>query len=403
MMGTRKIFRAFGFVLMLLAFAGFASASVNPRVQLMNYSLSEVPAQPGHVLALTLHLKSMEADNCAEQLQVQVAVSYPLSVRGPDTQYNDLFCYTDPDSAGTFTFYLPVDNLATSGTYPVSVSLSYQKRFTQLTGGNTINVQVGGSPSFSASVISSNPVDIYPGDDAQVTVSFQNTGSSMVQSARASADSNGIQVKWAGQTQDVGQIPARGSASATFGIEAPKDITAGSYPLLVTLDYTGEDLQNGSAQFAFSVPVKPKADFEANSDGFSLLPGEKKEVTIQVTNTGSQEARKLEIRLKPLFPFSTDGTVRYLDSLAPGESKNLTYVITVDKDATTGGQVLGMLIDFEDPQGTKFTDSSDFAMMVKTPSLGDDLFSYWYVAALVIIAAFFLYRRGAKPTKAAKK
>ena len=31
----------------LLLFAGTASASVNPRVQLMNYSLSEVPALPG--------------------------------------------------------------------------------------------------------------------------------------------------------------------------------------------------------------------------------------------------------------------------------------------------------------------------------------------------------------------
>ena len=389
-MKTTKIIGVFA--LLLLAFAGMSFASVNPRVQLMNYSLSEVPVQPGHVLALTLHLKSMESDNCAEQLQVQLAVSYPLSVRGPDSQYNDLLCYSDPDSAGTFTFYLPVDNLATSGTYPVSVALSYKKRFTELSGGNTLNVQVGGSPSFTASVTSSNPIDIYPGDSAMVTVTFQNTGASSVTSARASAQSDGIQVKWAGQTQDLGQIAARGSGSATFNIEAPKNMPSGNYPLNIHLDYTSEDRSAGYTDFSFTVPVKPKATFTAAAED-TMLPGEKKEVNIAITNTGSQEADKVQVRIKPLFPFSTDGTVRYIEALKPGETQNLTYVITVDKDATPGGQLLGFLIDFQDPQGKKMSDSADFSMSVRTPSLNDDLLSYWYVAAIAIIVVAFLLRR----------
>jgi len=390
MVETKKTI--FAMALLLLAFAGFASASVNPRVQLMNYSLSETPSQPGHVLALTLHLKSMESDNCAEQLQVQVAVSYPLSVRGPDTQYNDLLCYQDPDSAGTFTFYLPVDNLATSGTYPVSVAFSYKKRFTQLTGGNTINVQVGGAPSFTASVTSSNPVDIYPGDDAMVTVTFQNTGASSVTSARASADSSGIQVKWAGQTQDMGQIAARGSGTATFAIEAPKSTPAGNYPLNINLEYTSEDKSNGNTQFSFTVPVKAKATFAAAASG-SMLSGEKKAVDIAITNSGSQEADKVQVRIKPLFPFSTDGTVRYIEKLAPGETQNLTYLITVDKDATPGQQLLGFLISFQDPQGKKFTDTADFSMTVRTPNIQDDLFSYWYVIAIAALAVAFFARK----------
>ena len=146
--------KIFGMLMLFAALllTGCAFASVNPKVQLLNYTLSEVPAQPGHTVALTLHFKSMEPDNCAEALSVQVAVSYPLSVLGSDTQYLNLFCYRDPESAGDFTFLLPVDNLATSGTYPVAVSTSYQKRFTVLTGSHTVHVQVGGAPSFNASV-----------------------------------------------------------------------------------------------------------------------------------------------------------------------------------------------------------------------------------------------------------
>ncbi|MCX6772440.1 MAG: NEW3 domain-containing protein [Candidatus Micrarchaeota archaeon] len=388
-----KIMKMFGvFALLLLLGSGLANASVNPRVQLVNYSLSETPAQPGHVLALTLHLKSMESDNCAEQLQVQVAVSYPLSLRGSDTQYNDLLCYQDPDSAGTFTFYLPVDNLATSGTYPVSVGISYKKRFTQLTGSNTLNIQVGGAPSFAASVASSNPIDIYPGDSAQVTVTFQNTGASSVTSARASADSSGIQVKWAGQTQDIGSIAARGSGSATFNIEAPKNMPAGNYPLNMHLAYTSEDRSAGYTDFSFTVPIKPKADFAATAAD-PLLPGEKKEVNIAITNTGSQEADMVQVRIRPLFPFSTDGTVRYIPALKPGETQNLTYVITVDKDATPGNQLLGFLVNFEDPQGKKFADTTDFSMSVRSPNFQDDLLSYWYVVVIAVLAIAFIARK----------
>ena len=376
-------------MLALLLSAGFAFASVNPKMQMMNYSLSEVPAQPGHVLALTLQMKSMEPDNCAERVAVQLMVSYPFSIQGSDVQYVELLCYSDPDSKGTFTFLLPVDNLATAGTYPVSIATSYEKRFTKLSESNTINVRVGGAPSFTALVASSNPVDIYPGDSAAVSVTFQNTGASSVQSARATATADGIDVKWAGQEQSIGQIAARGSATAIFSIEAPKNLKAGDYPLNIRLDYTGEDRINGTAQFSFMVPVKPKADFEAAMVSPALLPGEKKQVAVAITNTGTRAANNLKVRIKPLFPFSTDGTVRYIESLAPGESQNLTYVITVDKDATSGEQLLSLLVDYEDVQGKKFSDSADFSMPVRLMTGQDEIYSYWYVGAAAVLVALF--------------
>ena len=385
------------FAAMLLG--GIAFASVNPKVQLQNYSLSESPAQPGHVLVLKLHMKSMEPDNCAERVAVQLSVSYPLSISGSDTQYIESLCYRDPDSAGDFTFSLPVDNLAVSGTYPISIATTYEKKFTKLSESNTINVRVGGSPSFTAAVASSTPIDIYPGDSAKATITFQNIGSSRVTSARATVQSGSIEIKWAGKTADLGEIPARGSASATFSFEAPKNLPAGNYPVNVLLEYTGEDKANGSAQFEFIVPIKSKADFEAYTASGALLAGQKQEVQIALKNTGSQDARKLQVRISPLFPFSTDGTVRYIESLALGEEKNLTYLVTVDKEATQGEQLIGVLVDFQDPQGNKFSDSADFAMPVRAITLQEELMGYWYVGALVLIVALFV---GAKKVFAKK-
>ena len=387
----------------MLVLSGTAFASVNPKVQLLNYTLSEMPAQPGHTLALTLHFKSMEPDNCAERFSVTLSLAYPLSIRGSDTQYIDLLCFRDPDAKGDVTFHLPVDNLATSGTYPVSVSSAYEKRFTKLTESNTVNVQVGGAPSFNATITSSAPVDIYAGDDAKVAVTFQNTGSSMVQSARATATSSGIVVKWAGSTQDLGSIAARGSATAYFNIEAPKNIAVGSYPLDVVLDYTSENKSIGSTSFRFMVPVSPKADFTAASASPVLVSGEKKEVAITLSNTGTEEAKKLKVRIKPMFPFSTDGTVRYLDSLPAGSSANITYLITVDKDATAGNQLLSFQVDFEDPQGKQMSDTADFALSVRALTLVDQVSAVWYVWIVLALGIVYMASKkiGKKKTAAA--
>jgi len=381
------------FALLLIVAAPFAS--VNPKLQLQSSSLSESPVQPGHTLALTLHIKSLESDNCADRVAVQLAVAYPLSIQGSDTQYVSSLCYADPDANGTFTFLLPVDNLAQTGTYSVSVLTTYEKRFTKFSESNTLSIRVGGSPSFTAGVSSSNPVDIYAGDDAQVSVTFQNTGPSTVQSARASATSSGIEVKWAGADQTIGSFAPRASATATFTIEAAKNLAPGNYPLDVQLNYVSEDMQNGTSNFHFIVPIKPKADFSAQfSSTTQLHAGAPQEVNMTITNTGTEEARKLKVRIRPLFPFSTDGTVRYVESLLPGQSVNLTYVVTVDKDATAGSQLTGLLMDFEDPQGKKFSDSADFAMPVRVATFEENIQQYLlFIYIGVAVVALIILRK----------
>lgn len=380
---------AFAFAAMLLLFAGMPFASVNPKVQLQGYELSEVPAIPGHIVNLTLHFKSVESDNCAERLSVQLAVAYPLSLQGPDTQYVDGLCFRDPDSKGTFSFLLPVDSLAQSGTYPIAVTSTYEKRFSKFSDSNTVNLRVGGLPQFVASVASSAPTDIYAGDSAAITVRIQNAGSSRVESARAKlAASNGIEVKWAGTEQEIGQIAPRGSASSTFNIEADKRLSPGNYNLYLTLNYVGEDKANGTASFVFNIPIKPKADFAASAQtNGTLTAGEDREVSVILNNTGTDDAKNVKVRIRPIYPFSTDGTVRYIDVLPAGQSSKLTYLIHIDKDGTPGEQLSGILIDFEDKQGKKFSDSADFAMVVRSKTTVERLYDYWYIG---VFFAFIL-------------
>jgi len=379
----------------LLALCAASFAAVIPNLEIYDYSLSESPAAPGHTVTLTLHIRDTEWATCGDLTNVQVITSYPLSVQGMDTKYLGSICEGD-ETNGTVSFDIPVDSLAQSGTYQVTIITNYQRQFDKYSNTNTFNVKVAGTPSISASVVSSTPTDIYPGDQAAVTVAFQNNGSGRVESARARMYApDGIEVKWAGSEQGLGEIAARGSASATFNIEALKNATPGIYKLAVVLDYDGENSAPGSRTFSFDMPVKPKAEFTPGAQpGTVLNADEDKEITVSVKNTGTQEARKLKVRIQPIFPFSTDGTVRYIDSLKPGEAKDLTYLVHVDKDATAGEQISGMLFDYQDPQGNSFTDSQDFTLTVKTKTLLEQAMDYWYIIVLAVLAggAFVLWK-----------
>jgi len=71
-------------------------------------------------------------------------------------------------------------------------------------------------------------------------------------------------------------------------------------------------------------------------------------------------------------------------------------MLTVDKDATAGGQLLGLDISFEDPQGKKFTGSADFSMRVRTLTGEEELRQYWYVAAIAAIILLVIIVRALK-------
>lgn len=391
-------------VVFLQLMCGTASAAaVNPKLVLEKYNLSETPAMPGHEITLTLHLSNIHT-NCASTVSVQLSASYPVHVEGSDMQYLGTICPGD-DENGTAVFKLAVDPLAMTGTYPIAVLTAYEKDLDKFSESNTINMRVGGAPSFAVSVASSNPVDVYPGDEAAVTLKFQNNGASQAEATRVKLTApEGLEVKWAGSEQQLGPVPPRSSASATFFIEAAKSTEAGTYMLNATLDYSSEDGTPAHESFLIGMVVSKRAEFAANTDKNSpFFSGDDRSITVTLKNTGSEEARNLKVRIMPIFPFSTDGTVRYVDFLMPGEEKDLVYVVHIDKDGTAGGQAAGLIIDFEDPQGKKFTDSIDLLLKVSDKDAVYYIMIYWPLIVLAVIAVLAFRKRKEILQKIAKR
>ena len=205
----------------------------------------------------------------------------------------------------------------------------------------------------------------------------------------------GIEAKWATSTQELGTILSQSGQQATFAVEADKDTQPGNYRMELDVNYISSSGQQRVYEFPFALVVTPKAEFNATGSSVPLYAGQTQDSTIVLRNTGTQEARELKVRIQPVFPFSSDGTVRYVDSLAPGQEVNLTYSLSVDSSAEPGNaQTLTLLIDYEDPQGNQFTDSADFALSVKATTLTEQLEALWYIwAIIVLIILIILVRR----------
>jgi len=386
----------------LACFSLFAGAAINPKVQLENYSLSVQPLSPGGTATLTVHLKSLEYDVCAERVGVKLAVNYPLSVQGPDTQYIDVLCSVNSYDNSTLYFKLAADPLAQSGTYQIAVATNYEKSFLKFSESNTIAIKVQGEAGFQAQPAASEPVDVYPGDSSSVTVKVSNNGTGRAEAASVTfSAAYGVEVKWAGKTALLGTIQPKTSSSATFQVEALKSVPAGNYPITATVSYLDEDGSSKQKQFSFMLPVKAKAEFTAGVQNAEngVVIGDKQIVSLQLRNTGSQTARKLKVTLIPVYPFSTDGTVRYIESLAAGAFTPLDYAVTVDKEAGQGGQLLKLSVEFEDPRGKKFSDTADFALQVRSKSLLEEAQGFWWLGAIIALAVAISIARKARKQK----
>jgi hypothetical protein len=229
-----------------------------------------------------------------------------------------------------------------------------------------------------------------------VTLMLYNNGSDRAQAVQVALNAPaGIDAKWSTRVQELGTILSQGSSQPKFAVEVDKNAAPGSYTLDLAVNYSSSSGANSTYDFPFVLVVKPKAGFTAEGSQVPLYVGETQDTQITIKNTGTQEARKLKVKIQPMFPFSGDGTVRYIDSLAPGEEANLGYSISVDNTAEVGSsQTLGILVDYEDPQGNKLSDSADFSLSVTSRTFEEKFEALWYVWVLIgLIVVIIMVRR----------
>ncbi len=395
----RNVFSMKIMLLIMIALAGVMGAyALQPDVWVTGFSAS--PAV-GKDFNLTVDFVNIHPTVCANDIIMDIQAGPPFIMRGISSVPVGDICSVGVLSA---TVPMSIDPTAKGGTYQLTVNTNYQTQtLAQYTSSTVLNIFVKGSPDLAAQLISSSPLDVYPGDTATITFDVQNQGSFQAQSVQAGLSAQSpLDVIWSKSKDSLGLLDAKQERTADFAVEVPKDADSGTYQLSLKLTYQDENLQSMTSLMTFDMVVKNKAKFDAINNSSDLLFRNQnaKVVSFSLKNTGTDIAKKVRVRMLPMFPFSTDGTVRYVDEIDPGQQADVEFVVNTDKSATQGIYSLDLLVDWEDAQGKSFEDTTQIALAIQHEGLFRQIFiNYWYLWLVAIIFAIILLVRRMKGKK----
>ena len=385
-------------VLMFLVFeimANIAIADSKPNVIVSGFSIKGLAA-PGSDFILAVDLTNTQSTRCAESVTTSVESGFPFINKGSNVHYGGEICFGDKT---TVEFPMRVDPTAVGGFYQVKIGNSYESTTNiQFSTSNTLNIFVNGSPKLKAFILDSKPIDVYPGDTAQLTVSLENDGTFRAESVEAYLVSQGeLEVK---PQKSFGAIPSlepKQSKSIDFSIELPKSSRSSSHPLSLKLSYLDENKQRKEQIVSLNFASKKKARFDAKVTSTDEMYANYNNlrVSVELKNTGTNTAKKVHAKIVPLFPFATDGSERYIEEIAPGKSATFDFSIDVDKDAKPGQYSLDTLVQFEDEQGKKLDDTTQLSLEVKSKNFVRAVFidftTLWIIA--LIVFAFIMSKK----------
>lgn len=386
--------------LLLMALPAEAT-TIRPNLLVTNFKIKEGAAQVGRDFTLSVTLQNIEPQACAYRVMAAVSAGFPFIQRGVSTVEAADLC---KGAVTSVDFPMRIDPTAVGGTYQITINSNYETvTNAPFSSSNVINIFVEGAPDINAYIINSDPIDTYAGDTATVTVNVENDGSFQAQALKLSMSAESpLDVKWAKSFSSIGVLDAKAGKTADFSVEIPKNAKAGDYPMMLTVTYLDENMQEQTKQFTLMFTVKKKALFETSEAGSETLYADKTgmHVKLTMTNTGSDTAYKLKAKLLPQFPFSTDGSIRYIEELAPGKSAAIEMLMDIDKEATPGTYGLDILVDYEDAQGKGMQDTANVTFTIEQePVLKRVFVDYWFLWAVAVVVIVLVAKKKLKPKK----
>ncbi|MGB7788460.1 COG1361 S-layer family protein [Methanoregula sp.] len=241
---------------------------------------------------------------------------------------------------------------------------------------------MAGNPELTAHISGTN--EFSPGDDLNVPVAIENSGTNQFKIVKSSIIDPGDLSNTAKQLsvslgsadaplrvksdpQLVGDLPGSSVVTATFHITVNQDAPAGTYNLPVTLNYTylyaanqyGTDTlsymyKTVNQTVTIPITIKPEVQITALSiDTQDLNVGNEGYVTINLQNTGYEDGQDAVVMIQqpdqsPLSP--TEGSY-YIGDYPAGAVANCTFRLMVSGDAQQKTYPLDVLVNYKNTNG----------------------------------------------------
>jgi hypothetical protein len=283
--------------------------------------------------------------NMAKFLTVTLgAGNTPLIIKSDPQMIGDL--KTSSTATSKFTVRIPSDT--PSGDYMLPVNLDYTYMYTATQYGTDtieysykikneeIEIPITIKPDVRINVVSADIQHLNAGTEGSIQLEVKNIGHEDAKKAIITiARNDGSPIVPTEGTVYIGDFPSGGSATAVFKASVADSAEAQTYPLDVYVKYENRDGDTVSSDIeTIGVPVGKKTEFAIVSEPETLTPGQKKVITVRYKNTGGAIAHQAQARVSMVDPFTSNDDAAYLGDIAPGETKEVSFLISVAGTAT---------------------------------------------------------------------
>ena len=328
----------------------------------------------------------------------------PLVIKSDPQMLGDLKGATSTNAI--FTTKINAD--APAGNYNLPVDLSYTYlyyvdqfgvdtiQYSYKTVNQSILLPIKIKPVVSINVLSATPEHLNVGTEGYVNMKIKNTGSDTGTKSIVKIIRNGNSpIIPTDSSVYIGDFIPGSAVDCRYKVSVSGDAQKQTYPIDVVVVY-----QNNEGDFVTSrsdtvgVSVGGKADFAVVSPPSEMNPGNKKVITVVYKNTGDTTVKSAQARISAVDPFTSNDDIAYIGDLKPGESRTVSYVMSVDRSATIKEYGLDSEIRYRDElDNTYISDTMKVKVNVTTSAGMTAILSnpiYLSIIVAIIIGAVYL-------------
>ena len=327
----KKIVASLMIVILGCIFVPHVSGGANANVVITNVEPTEL--SPGDTKDIVLTIKNAGAKD-ARHITLNFQGGQYISVIGSSSIYiHSINAWCSEERVIT----VHVSEETPSGTYSIPVTCTFDQYYYTATQGyvtepmppvsSSIVFRVKGDIIIGVSDVTTDPSEIRPGNNyVTVTVTLSNSGEGQAKDVKAElVCENGFKPsKSKTNIAYIGMLNPGSQNTAIFHIDVEKKLDAGYYTLPLKITYMDTDNNKYEITKGVRILVEPKPDFEVTSVKISpetIRSGDHVRLEITVKNTGSEDAKSVEIRAirKATQPFDFDERSCYIGDLDVGE------------------------------------------------------------------------------------
>lgn len=245
--------------------------------------------------------------------------------------------------------YYNIGASATSGLYNQSITITYSNGTQSFSQPLSVNIPILGSPNLQLSSFNYLPSVLYPGyPSAELQIYLINTGTAPALDVNVSVSTSPpVYPLYAGSASKfVGFVPVGQPVPVVFQLGITNSSIAMNTTLTLKITYNGER----STSFAIPFQENPKATLEVTAvSSPTINVGDSADyITLTIKNIGGAAAEGTSLTLipsnvfQPSIPSSSSPLLAttYLNASAgtilPGQSTQVTYVVTVNPNIAPG-------------------------------------------------------------------